>query len=40
VVDETAAINTMYHYSDVTLDDVMNRMDEIELAAALDSSER
>lgn len=40
VVDESAAINTMYHYSDVTLDDVMNRMDESELAAALDSSER
>lgn len=39
-VDETAAINTMYHYSDVTLYDVINRMDESELAAALDSSER
>lgn len=39
-VDESVAINTMYHYSDVTLDDVMNRMDESELSAALESSER
>ncbi len=39
-VDENAVINAMYHYSNVTLDDVMNRMDESELAVALDSSER
>lgn len=39
-VDEDALISAMYHYTDVTLDDLMSRMDENELAAALDIDER
>ena len=35
-VDETALINAMYHYTDVTIDDLVSRMDENELAAMLE----
>ncbi len=37
---DAAVMNAMYHYSDVTLDDFMSRMDESELAAALDAEGR
>ncbi len=37
---DTAVINAMYHYSDVTLDDFMSRLDKSELAAALDAEGR
>ena len=35
-VDETALINAMYHYTDVTIDDLVSRMDENELATMLE----
>lgn len=37
---DTAVMNALYHYSDVTLEDFMSRMDESELAAALGAEGR
>jgi predicted anti-sigma-YlaC factor YlaD len=39
-VDEKTLINALYHYTGVTLDDIVSRMDENELAAALDGDEK
>lgn len=39
-VDENTLINAMYHYSDVTLDDFVSRMDEGELEEVLKVNER
>lgn len=39
-VDENTLINVMYHYTDVSLDDVIACMNESELATVLESEER